>query len=503
MKVLLVYCNSMLENALPIGLSQLSACLKEAGIEVELFDTTFYRHGPKSDMENRIEALQFPPCPLNFKAGNMEAEFASAIERSQPDPIGLSVVEPTFHLGMRLLESAREIVKKNRVPVALGGVHAILAPETALQYDLIDYICISEGEYAFVELCRKIEKREATENAVGFWVKKDKEWIKNPKADLVDINDLPIMDFTIYPESYLNKPMMGKLYRTISIETTRGCPYHCSYCGDKVLRDLFREKGAWYRQKKMHIVESELKEYADTYRPEFVYIMSESFLSGSAARVKEFVDIYKPFSLPFWFNTRPEDVTEEKIRMIKEIGCKRVSIGLEHGNEDFRRKFLYRNYTNENFLKACARLKSHQISYSVNVILGFPYESREMVFETIRLLRKIKPDGVSTHIYNPYHGSEMREICVKEEMLDSDAIAEDFFQRDYLLRNTALSKADILGLFRTIPLYVEMDEGEYGRIEEAEKLDAAGDKAFGELKGEFYALKGWTLPTGERENANV
>lgn len=140
MKVLLVYCNSMLENALPVGLSQISACLKESGIKVKLFDTTFYRYGLKSDTENRIEALQFPPCPLNYNEGNMDEDFKTAIETFEPNIIGLSVVEPTFLIGMRLLESARSVIKKNNIPVAIGGVHTILAPETATQNDLIDYI---------------------------------------------------------------------------------------------------------------------------------------------------------------------------------------------------------------------------------------------------------------------------------------------------------------------------------------------------------------------------
>ena len=150
MKVLLVYCNSMLDNALPIGLSQLSACLKEAGIEVKLFDTNFYRYDPKSDMENRIKALQFPPSPsLNFNKGNMVEDFKTAIEDFQSDIIGLSVVEPTFLLGMKLLESMRSVIKNKKIPVALGGVHAILAPETVLKYDLVDHICISEGDCVY------------------------------------------------------------------------------------------------------------------------------------------------------------------------------------------------------------------------------------------------------------------------------------------------------------------------------------------------------------------
>jgi len=481
----------MLENALPIGITQLSSCLKQAGITVKLFDTTFYRYGERSDTENRIEALQFPPCPLNFRDGNMEEDFIYTIEDFQPDVIGVSVVEPTFLLGIRLLENARKIIKENKIPVVLGGVHCILAPETVIGFDMVDYICISEGESAFIDLIRKIESGKDTSNTAGFWIRKNGKWIENPKAPITDINNLPILDFTVFPDYYLQKPMMGRLYRTISIETARGCPYNCSYCGDHALRNLFKDTGSWFRKKKIQKIEEELKEYTSKYKPDFVYIMSESFLAGNLEGVKSFADVYRQFSIPFWFNTRPEDITKEKVRLIKDIGCKRVSIGLEHGDETFRKKYLGRRYSNTAFKEACEILKEHEISFSVNVIIGLPYETRELIFHTIAVLRDIKPDGISTHIFNPYHGSEMRDVCIKDGMISPDMIAEDFFQADYCLNNPTISKEEVLGLFRTIPLYIEMDKKEYSRIKVAEKLNEEGNKIFRELKKEFYALKGW------------
>src|SRR3990167_1764517 len=236
MKVLLVYCNSMLENALPISITQLSSCLKEAGIEVNLFDTTFYKWGRKSDMENRIEGLQFQPCPIRYINGDVYTDFLNKVETFKPDVIGMSVVEPTFILGMKLLTSAREFIKRNGIRVAVGGVHAVLAPETVSKYgDLVDYICISEGEKAFIELCQKIERGESVDKQVGFWVRKGVQWLKNDRMPLTDLDTLPNLDFSLFGPEYLNKPMMGKVFRTISLETSRGCAYRCSYCGSESL----------------------------------------------------------------------------------------------------------------------------------------------------------------------------------------------------------------------------------------------------------------------------
>jgi anaerobic magnesium-protoporphyrin IX monomethyl ester cyclase len=491
MKILLVYCNSMLENALPISISQLSACLKEAGITVDLFDTTFYKYAAKSSTERRIEALHIRPCPLNYRDWNMEEDFCRKITDFQPDLVGFSVVEPTFRLALRLLESARNIIEENHIPVAIGGIHAILAPETITGVDLIDYICISEGESALVDLCKKIANRQEITEINGFWVRKGDRWIKNPKVPLTDINSLPIMDFTIFGDHYLYKPMMGELYCTVSVETTRGCPYRCAYCGDQALRKLFKDMGAWYRQKTIIKIEEELKSYIAKYSPEFIYIISESFLAESLKRVKSFTDMYEQFSIPFWFNTRPEDITEDKIKLIKDVGCKRISIGLENANESFRKKYLHRNYSNKTFKRACYILKDYDISFSVSIIMGFPFETREIILESIEVLKDIKPDGVSTHIFNPYHGTESRCICIEHGMISADTIAEDFYQGEYFLKNNTISKEEILGLFRTIPLYIEMDQKDYGRIRIAEKLDDEGNRYFEELKKEYYAIKGW------------
>ena len=154
---------------------------------------------------------------------------------------------------------------------------------------------------------------------------------------------------------------------------------------------------------------------------------------------------------------------------------------------------LHRNYSNEEFIRSCKVLKDLKISFSVNVIIGFPFETREMIFDSIRLLKDIRPDGVSTHIYNPYHGSEMRMLCEQNGLISKDLIAEDFFQADYCLKNPTITKSEILGLFRTIPLYIEFGEKEYKRIEKAEKFTEEGNRIFNDLKNDFYSYKKWNV----------
>src|SRR3989338_5890361 len=492
MKILMVYCNSTLENALPINISQLVPCLKNAGFGVALFDTTFYKWGLSSSQENRINSLQIRPFPLDqFNKGDVFQDFIKKINDFKPDLIGLSLIEPTFLFSMKLLRAASEIIRLNKIKVAVGGVHAIIAPHTILKYDLVDYICISEGEKAFIELCRRLEKSEDVSDLKGFWIRNGDSWIKNPKAELVDINTLPALDFSLFSEKFLVKPIAGEMHNTITIETTRGCPYRCTYCSEPVLRNIFKDNGGWYREKSLDKVFKDLSQLVKDYNAEYLYIISDSFTTGKKERLREFCRRYKSYNLPFWFNTRPEDINEENAGLVKEAGCHRISIGLEHGNEEFRKLALKRYGSNERITMAGDILHDHALSFSVNIIIGYPGETREMVFDTIEMAKRLRPDGVSTCIFNPYHGTELREVSIKKGYISEDLISEDFFQTEYLLKNNTLSKDEVVGLLRTIPLYVEFPKAEYKRIEAAERFDDEGNKAFEELKKEFYQLKGW------------
>ena len=68
--------------------------------------------------------------------------------------------------------------------------------------------------------------------------------------------------------------------------------------------------------------------------------MADTFLAYNAKEFDEFCEMYKEINLPFWMQTRPETVTEEKIKKLQKVGLHRMAFGPEHGNEEFRKKIL-------------------------------------------------------------------------------------------------------------------------------------------------------------------
>jgi len=300
-------------------------------------------------------------------------------------------------------------------------------------------------------------------------------------------------DYALFGDNYLLKPMMGEHLRTVSLEVSRGCPYHCTYCAAPVLDGNAKSEntGSYYRLKSIKRIDDEMQHFMSIYKPSFIYIVSESFLAVPQKRIDELYECYSNYRIPFWFNTRPEDITEKKIRLMKDMGAQRISLGLESGNYEFRKNVLRRNTTNEQIIRASEILRDHDISFSMNIIFGYPDETREMILEGIDIFRKVSPDGVSTAIFNPYHGTPLRQVCIDKGYISDDLICEDFYQQEYLLNGNTVTKEDVLGFYKTYPLYVHLPKSEYPRIRIAERDDVEGNKVFAELREVFYEVMKW------------
>lgn len=483
MRILLLYANCMLDNLIPVGLTSLLGAMRQAqpDLEIELFDTTLYRTEEIPPDEDRTANLQVAPVDMaaagvRLKDEDVHQAFRRALQEFRPDMLMVSFVESTFDQARGLLEAVADI----RPYTMAGGVYAILAGEDVIAEPLIDAVCVGEGELSVPEFLRLYRAGEDYTAVRGLWFKQDGRIIRNELMPLADLNSIAHLDFSIFPKERFLKPMQGRIFRMVPIEFSRGCPYRCGYCANHALERHFKPVGRWLRWKNLDRIFAEIDEYVNRYAIEFFYFVSESFLSMAPRAFDEFCERYAAYKVPFWFNTRPETITEHKLRQLEEINCFRVGIGLEHGNEEFRKKMLNRTVKNSRIVEACHMVERSRISYSINNIIGFPGETRELVFDTIRLNRQIHPDSVGTFIFTPFKGTDLHRLCVEQGYLQPDAAAGNL-NRYSILSNTPLSDEQLRGLMRTFPLYVYFDEALFPEIERAERFDAEGNAAFQRL----------------------
>ena len=135
-----------------------------------------------------------------------------------------------------------------------------------------------------------------------------------------------------------------------------------------------------------------------------------------------------------------------------------MSVGLEHGNFDFRKNVLLRNPSNEKLLRHLEIIAQSGVAFSVNTIIGFPGETRDMVFETIEFCRQIKNfDALTVSIFTPYHGTQLRKKAVEDGFLDDKTLTIHTTSSS-LLNMPNFSSEQIDGLFRTFLMYVRFEK---------------------------------------------
>ncbi len=489
-RVLLIYPNTMMATLLPLHVSTLSACLKEKGFDVKLFDTTYYRTEEKSFEQKKVELLQIKKFSLEdggikFKSTDIYEDLNKLVEEYKPDLIGITMVEDTYKLGISLLKSIREA----RIPVIAGGVFVNFYADELIKDESIDMVCLGEGEEALVELCRAMSDNMDYTHIKNLWVKKsDGSVVRNQIRDLVKLDSLPFIDFDIFEPSRMGRPMQGRLFRMLHVEVQRGCPFDCTYCEAPAIRKFYESSGngKYFRQKTPRKLVDEMKYLVEKHKPDYINFSAESILGVNIDFLNELSGLYKKeIGLPFWCQTRPETVTEEKIKILKGMNCADMQFGIEHGNEEFRARVLNRHCTNKRMMDALKIVERCKIPYTVNNIIGFPGETRELIFDTIRFNRGLSPKTINCYMFTPYRGTYLRKYCVDHGYLDNGASTMQLLDgADY--KYDTITKEELRGLQRTFSLYARFPESEFDMIRKAERFDDEGNRMFARLSELYY-----------------
>ncbi len=492
-KVLFIYPNTFGMNMLPPAIALFSAMLKKEKHEVKIFDTTYYSidYGIDSD-GSKVERLNALPYDMKDKGierkkSKWQDDIQKLVLDYKPDLIAISSTEDMWELGMMILEEIRDYKINNEIPVIAGGVFATFAPDICIDNELVDLVCVGEGENALKDLCKKIENKEDYEDLTNCWVKKNGTVVKkNSISKPVDINKNPIIDISLFENNRLYRPMAGKVYKMIPIETIRGCPFTCKFCNSPDQMRFYKGHGSnFYRKKRMDLVYHELKHFKEVHNVEYNYFWADTFLGMSKKELDAFCEMYSEINLPFWMQTRPETIDDYNMSKLKSVGLHRISFGVEHGNEEFRKRILDRRWKNKDIIEKLKIPKKYNISFSVNNITGFPTETKKLAFDTIELNRNIDADNYNIYSFVPFHGTPLRKMCEDLGLIDHKTITKCITNESQLYMEQ-YPPEQIEEIKKCFVLYVKFPKNRWKDIERAEKNDIEGDKIYNELKQEYY-----------------
>lgn len=376
-----------------------------------------------------------------------------------PRVIGISTDSGNFMRSVKIAQRIKSVMPD--VMIGLGGIHATICPDDAIKPDGIDFICTGEGEVALLELCQAVEQGADYTGILSMHFKKDGQVIKNALRPWYGNLD----DFS----------MDRKQINYAGIFTGMGCKGRCSFCNTPYMMFEMGKgpgMGKYYRKRSVNSVLDEigtilkmrlyhngkrllrsrsLKRFvwnlyllvAQQLEP--VRFKDDSFLI-SKGWLKEFAEKYPKrfWYLPYYCLGRADEVDEETAELLHKSGCKRVIIGFEHGDEEYRNKILLKKTSNAQIRRCVELLKKYKIEINGQWIIGFPGEMPAQALKTVKLAAEID-DMPQVHIAVPFPKSAMFDMAVREGWISPDFIPSQGIYSDFLFH-----KGDERDIFRLL-----------------------------------------------------
>ncbi len=334
--------------------------------------------------------------------------FQRRIREELPDIVGFITMTREYPQVKEYATWVKEIAD---ITTISGSYHPTTMPEETIATEGIDMLCQGEGEEAMLELARAMSSGGNWHDIPNLWVKDKGKIIRNPVRPLrEDIDTLPLPDFGLFDFSKL----ISTQIKTGIVILSRGCPYSCTYCSNKRLRDIYPNKSHYSRFHSPEFSIEYLKKLLATC-PQIEYLnFRDDILPWKGGWLEQFTHAYKrEINLPFICNYRANLVTPEIVRMLRGAGCYQMFFGVESGNDYIRNSVLNRHMDREEIVRAFDACRAVGIKTVAYNMVGLPYEDKAAVLDTIKLNVDIKANISLNPIYYPYPDTRLFEVAVE------------------------------------------------------------------------------------------
>ncbi len=294
------------------------------------------------------------------------------------------------------------------LPVAVGGVHATVSPESVQACAGVDYVVRGEGEAPVRRLARALAGGQTPSHMPGLHVRNGTGWNETPPAAFCqDLDALPLPDRTLFAaERGGDFPVMAG----------RGCPFDCSYCCNHLLKAV--QPGRYVRMRSAGRVLEEIARGREAQTVRRVIFEDDTF-TLQKEWLRSFLPRYRrEIDLPFVANARVGLLDRDTARALKDAGCDYVSIGVECGNDTLRREVLGRDMTNNQIRETFAITKEVGLATYAFYMIGFPGETLAMARETLALHEELQPEaGFQISVVYPYPHTRLWDIAQERGLL--------------------------------------------------------------------------------------
>ena len=287
-------------------------------------------------------------------------------------------------------------------------------------------VMVGEGEETFLELARYyIEKKGTLADIRGIAFRENGEIFHNGWREVMDLSRVPFA--YEQTEDFAN--------RIIYYESSRGCPFSCSYCLSSIDKKL--------RFRNLELVKKELQFFLDKKVPQVKFVdRTFNCKHDHAMEIWKYILEHDNGVTNFHFEISANLLREEELELMSRMrpGLIQLEIGVQSTNPDTIRA-IHRNMDLKKLEASVARVKSFgNIHQHLDLIAGLPCEDYESFRRSFEQVYRMKPDQLQLGFLKVLKGSSMYHEAQKYEILYKE-------KEPYEVLSTAwLSYEDILKL---------------------------------------------------------
>ncbi|RPJ82195.1 MAG: radical SAM protein [Acidobacteria bacterium] len=365
----------------PLGILYLSAWLKSKGFQTHLLDNTF----------------------------SHREDFPNEVRRLAPGVVGIYSNLMTRGSVLGLITSCRQL----GLPVIVGGPDPANYPAEYLAHGA-DVVVIGEGEKTLEELLPFFDRRDpgSLDKVNGIVFKRGDEIVRTPpRQDLVDLDGLPFPDRpAIRIDDYLDTWRKHHGRGAVSLVTSRGCPYTCTWCSHSVF-------GYTYRLRNPVGVADEVELILADYKPELlwyaddVFTLNHRWLKAYSSELKR-----RSICVPFETISREDRLDEDVVRILAEMGCCKLWIGAESGSQAVL-DAMSRRTDAARLPEVVSLLSRYGIKTGMFVMFGYEGEELEDIEKTLAMLKACRPDSFLTTVAYPIKGTPYYDLVADRVIL--------------------------------------------------------------------------------------
>ena len=381
----------------PLGILYICAHLRNKGFHVEVFDSTF------SSRRQLFELIkQGPPSVLGVYANLMTRSNVVEILRYAKDAGWQTIVggpEPGAYIE-EYLDAGADVVVIGEGEITLEELLPVLGAHSPDALERVAGIAFRSREGDIVQTRPRDQIRDITRQP----------W---PARESIDMDR--------YVSVWREHHGMG----SVSLITSRGCPYHCRWCSHQVF-------GKTHRRRTPESVADELAWLNERYRPDMAWMADDVFtihhgwLFQYASELKR-----RGLKLPFECISRADRLNPQVVSTLAEMGCFRVWIGSESGSQRILDS-MERGVTVEQVQSAVSLCRSNGIQTGMFLMWGYEGEELEDIEATIQHVKDTDPDIFFTTVAYPIKGTPYSsQVADRLESLKSWSVGSD---RDVRIR---------------------------------------------------------------------